>query len=170
MHPGLPTYSVQSFRYNFPRRQKGLLRIRYFSKQTPKKQTSSPRNHVIETENARKEKLCKASCYPQNGYLDFCWNQSIPEIKAKGGWVFDPPWAFCLTLPYLLFFSSQPRRKFHMKPHSPHFSYVCRVNISNSQLLALWHYLWSFCHLPFCHQPRYTAPSWGPKRPPLPVS
>ena len=50
-----------------------------------------------------KRKLCKASCYLQNGCLDFCWNQRILEIK---GWAFDPAWAFCFTLPYLLMNSS----------------------------------------------------------------
>ena len=35
--------------------------------------------------------------YLQNGYLDFCSNHTILEIK---GWAFDLPWAACV-LPHL---------------------------------------------------------------------
>ena len=49
------------------------------------KTLSSPRNHVLETAIApppqkKKEKLF----YLQNGYLNFCSNQTILEIKGVG--------------------------------------------------------------------------------------
>ena len=39
-----------------------------------------------------KKKKCN-TFYLQNGYLDFCSNQTILEIK---GWAFDLPWAACV--------------------------------------------------------------------------
>ena len=51
-----------------------------------KKTLSSPCNHVHETAIApppKKKKICN-TFYLQNGYLDFCSNQTILEIKGVG--------------------------------------------------------------------------------------
>ena len=48
-----------------------------------KKTISSPCNHVLETAIAPRKKYAKL-CYLQNGYLYFCSNQTILEIKEVG--------------------------------------------------------------------------------------
>ena len=88
LHLALPTFRAQNIRYIFPRRLclKGLLQIlTFFSKLTPK--NKPPRRVATSTWNwnSGKRKLCKASCYLQNGYSDFWWNLSRYSWNKGGG-------------------------------------------------------------------------------------